>query len=109
MDPLIDRRLYRVLLRHSCYRSELERPGVLPLEASDQRCLGMTPEQLLVEGDERIRSPLPGKVEPVEPGDETVGGGPCAGIQAICRHLERRQLDVSKAAERIIEALDQRR
>ena len=78
MDPLIDRRLHRVLLRHSYYRSELERPGVLPLEGSDQRCLGMTPEQLLVEGDERIRSPLPGKVEPVEPGDETVGGGPCA-------------------------------
>ena len=35
--------------------------------------------------------------------------GSCAGVQATCRHLDPRQLNVSKAAERVIEALDQRR
>ena len=106
---LIDRRLYRVLLRHGCYRPELERAGVPPPEAGNQLRFCMSPEQLLVEGDERIRSPLRGKVEPVEPGDETVGRGPCAGVQAVCRHLEPGQLDCPKAAERVMEALDQRR
>ena len=45
LDPHFD----RVLLRHGYYWSELERPGVPPLEAGDQLCLGVTSEKLLVE------------------------------------------------------------
>ena len=39
----IDPRSDRVLLRHGYYRSELERSGVLPPEAGDQRFLGLPP------------------------------------------------------------------
>ena len=75
-DPLIERRLYRVLVRHGYYRSELERVGVPPLEAGNQLRFCMSPEQLLVEGDERIRSPLRGKDEPIERRNEIASGGP---------------------------------
>ena len=105
----LERRLDRVLLRHGCHRSELERSGVPPLEVGEQLCLGLAPDQLLVKGDDRICSRLLGSVEPIEPRDEIIKAGSRAGIQVNCRHLEPSQFDGPKAAERVIEALDQRR
>ena len=108
-DRRLDSRFDRVLLRHGYYRSELERSSVLPLEASHQLRLGMPPQKLLVECDERICSPLQGSVKPVETRDEIASVRSCPGLQEISRHLESRQLDDPKAAECIIETLNQRR
>ena len=48
-------------------------------------------------------------VKPVEPRGESARVRLRPGVQNICRHLECRQLDVPKAAECIIETLNQRR
>ena len=69
----------------------------------------MIPKHLPVKGDEGIRSRLQGSVEPVERGDEIAKAGSWVATQAICRYLDRRQIDDSKAAKGVIEALDQRR
>ena len=109
MDRRFDTHFDRVLLRNGYHRSKLERSGVPATESGNQLCLGMTPEELLVECDERICSPLQGSVKPIERTDEITKVGLCAGLQEICRHLESRQLDDPKAAECVMEALGQRR
>ena len=72
----LDRRADPVLLRHGYHRSELERSGGPPLEAGEQLCFGLAPEQLLVKGDDRICSRLLGSVEPIEHTGEITKAGP---------------------------------
>ena len=108
-DRVLGPRFDRVLLRHGYHRSELKRSVVPPLEPGEQLRLGMAPKQLVVNGDERICSRLRGSVEPIEPRNEIANAGSCARLQGTRRHLEPRQLDDPKAAERVIETLNQRR